>query len=198
MSLEDCSIDNVKDISMPCAVVKGLERSGFFYDRSEFLQATGVTYDTTEMYLKTFVMPVGAEGYKFTLQPGQVKRAVAGAASDAGETNFVPTITIQEENNATGNLNVASLAGREWIVIVEQKEKGTDNLAAFEVHGLKAGLKATAPAIEEGMNKWTVPLTNMDDSQETAPHIFFTTDETSDSYIADLAYLEATLTETAS
>ena len=190
----DCATSKLNDATMPCVVPDGMARNSYVYLYEDFLQSNPTYAADPANIIKSFTLPSGSQGYKVRTLAGQTMRSVAGAEGDDGMTNYVPTITVQVPNTPADTEVVAGLASNELVVITEQKAKSTNNIAAFEIQGLGGGLKATAPVIEEGKNFWSLPLTNLASSPEKAPHSFFTTDEATDTYTADKAYLEATLT----
>ncbi len=190
MGFGDCSTGSITEATQPCVMVNGLERNLYILPSLAYNRAT-VVKDTDEIYIRsiTLLAASGDEAFKFTMLSGQVKRAMAGERGDDSRVKYPPTIVIKLEDNAVNQLTIDALANNECVIILEQKQKGTNKNAAFVVYGSTAGLLAL-PTMEDDNNEITVTFTNLDTSKESHDHVFFSTG-TGDTYDADVTALEA-------
>jgi len=192
--MQTCNIDDLNSTIVGCDQVAGMERKVYIIPREDYLLATK-TFSTDNHFLKSIALPTGSSAFSLKMAENQVIDKITGATNDAMLEEYTPEITCYAGNDTGSRFVVNAMANNLFVVITEQKFKGINNLDAFMVHGTTAGLKANVTRDSGAMsNLNVVTFTTFDNSKETTPPLSFTTNENTDTYAADKAYLEALLT----
>lgn len=165
------SIDNV---TVNCSLQSGFENLGYIVSRSDVdyasivygYTASGEGTDTVD-YPNTVVTEFALKSGKKGNYIAQLKNAFSGSATsfESGDfrNTFVNTLQFKVFDNSPKTAEILNgLVNGEYVIILEQKEKGADGSSAFRIFGLENGLTATAVdnnAYDETLgNGWSVEL----------------------------------------
>lgn len=147
------AIDNV---TVNCSLQSGFENLGYIVSRSDVdyasvkygYTASGEEGDVTD-YPNTVVTEFALKSGKKGNFIAQLKNAFSGSATsfESGDFRNTFTNTLQFkvfDNSPKAAEVINGLANGEYVIILEQKEKGADGSSAFRIFGLENGLVATA------------------------------------------------------
>lgn len=183
------------DIASDCAnpLIKGLERRGIIMNRQDVdLVATKAKKVNANTY-NGVVMKTGKQGYNL-YQQGRTPFNGAKTEMQANDlqnrwNHDIPFVILA---NGPGEAKQADeLANGEFVVILENKNKGADGSSAFQILGLEQGAYALTGTIEKYSddNHGGLAFTLQEQMAPTAGIYLFDTD-----YATSLAAVEALLT----
>lgn len=170
-----CSrIGSIDNIGVNCSLQSGFENLGYIVPRSDIdyasikygYTASGADDDQTD-YPNTVVTELALKSGKKGNYIAQLKNAFSGSATsfESGDfrNTFTNTLQFKVFDNSPRTAEILNgLANGEYVIILEQKEKGTDGSSAYRIFGLENGLVATAVdnnAYDETLgNGWSVEM----------------------------------------
>ena len=171
--MADCESLIKKDIDTNCdtPVTRGLEANAVIINRSDIDFAKSVFATGKSNVLEALVLKTGKKGYKCFV-PG--KTPFTGTKTSLNVGTYVNTfnsefaIVILDNGPETCESIIDGLANGTFVVVYENKHKGTTKDAAFQVSGFYQGMTATTlendKYSEETEGGWKAVLT-----EERAP-----------------------------
>jgi len=192
--LSPCGLATMNILADPCKVpVGGQEVTVRLFNRSEI---TGYTYAAGNSYIvENMTMASTKKGfrYKGLMNTNNFK-------TDMVELKFTKMyqttgdLLLFTNNGQTIKEMDSALAKGDLVAIVENKAKGTDGDAAFDIHGIEVGLTARKisrdPSSTDSQGAWVISLGPPKDQYESKPPLkFWDTD-----YATTLAALDAITT----
>lgn len=141
----------LSDITIQCEMTDGYESLGYIVPRSDIDYAAikrGYTDDDIK-YGNNVITQIALKDGKKGFYIAQLKNAFADTTASLNVGDYRSTFnnTVSFKLFGTGPKAaeiVGALANDEYVVILEQKEKGVNGEAAFRVFGITNGLTATA------------------------------------------------------
>lgn len=147
-------IDFLKDIDANvCSAVQGYEQVGYIFNRKDIDFASvkkgwkneSGTVEIPNTVITNLEMVAGKKGYKIN----QLKRAFADTTVSLATGDYRNGFTQQVSFNIYDHSPevaklVNALANGEYVIILEQKDKGEDGINSYRVFGYENGLTATA------------------------------------------------------
>ena len=166
--MPDCYKYISKDVGADCnaLIQQGVEQKAIIINRSD-IDMANVTYDLANP-AKITALPLFStkKGYAVVV-PGATPFNGVGSELQVGTyvntfNNTVP-VMVFDNGPEVSNQIINPLANGEFVVVVENRHKGALGAAAFQVYGLKQGLRATAGSndkyAEETNGGWMITLT---------------------------------------
>lgn len=161
-------LSEIGNIDVQCNLKDGFENVGYIISRSD-VDFASIKYGfTSPEYPKTVITQFAAKDSKKGYYIAQLKNAfqdttVALATGDYRNT-FTNTVSFKIFGNSPKYAQIVNgLAAGEFIVILEQKEKGENGESTYRVFGIDNGLTATATdnnAYDESLgNGWNITMT---------------------------------------
>lgn len=163
-------LSKIDNISPSCNLTDGLENIGYIISRSDVDYAQikyGYTSGSVELP-KTVVTQLAAKDGKKGYFVGQLKNAFSGTnvalATGDYKNTFTNTVSFTVfANDPKTAATINGLANGEYVMILEQKQKGEDGESSFRIFGLDNGLVASEitndPYSDTIGNAWNVTLT---------------------------------------
>lgn len=147
--MADCESLIKKDIDINCdtSITRGLEPNAVIINRSDIDFGKSVFSTGKKNILESLVLKTGKKGYKCFV-PG--KTPFTGAKTSLNVGTYVNTfnnefpIVILDNGPEVCESIIDGLANGTFIVVYENKHKGTSKDAAFQVIGFYQGLTSTA------------------------------------------------------
>lgn len=170
--MDFCSLLNKLDnITPACKIVDGFESVGYIVKRSD-IDYSAVKYgwsntDETIVYPNTVITSLALKDGKKGKYIGQLKDAFSGTnvalATGDFRNSFTNTVSFKIFGTGPDNAQIVNaLSNGEYVVILEQKEKGAKGESAFRVFGFDNGLTATETnndAYDESLgNGWSITM----------------------------------------
>lgn len=169
------SLGAVDNIKVQCSIADGYEDLGYIVPRSD-IDFAHVVYggsftdsqDNEVIVPNTVVTSIALKSGKKGKYVAQLKNAFSGTAVSFSASDFRNTFTNSVSFNVYGNSpEVASivngLSNGEFVLVLQQKEKGADGSSAYRIFGLENGLVASEIS-QDNYNEaigagWSVTMT---------------------------------------
>lgn len=169
--MDFCSyLSEINNIDVQCKLADGYENVGYIVPRS-YVDFASIQYGYSEegeqVYPETVVTQMALKSGKKGYYIAQLKDAFSGTntalATGDFKNKFTQTVSFKIFGNGPETSKIVNgLSNGEFVVILEQKEKGTAGESAFRIFGLTNGLTATETsndAYDESLgNGWSVQL----------------------------------------
>lgn len=166
--MPDCYKYISKDIGADCnaLIQPGVEQKAVIINRAD-IDMTNVTYDVSNSKIITALPLLSTKKGFAAVVPGSTPFTGVGSELQVGTyvntwNNTVPVVVF-DNGPEVANKVIDPLANGEFVVVVENRHKGTLGASAFQVYGLKQGLRASAGSndkyAEETNGGWLVTLT---------------------------------------
>lgn len=169
------SLGKIDNIKVQCSLADGYEDLGYIVSRSD-IDFAHVTYggsftnDQDEQVIvpNTTVTSIALKDSKKGNYVAQLKNAFSGTAVSFNASDYRNTFTNTVSFNIYGNsAEVASivngLSNNEFVLILQQKEKGADGSSAYRIFGLENGLVASEVSQDNYSDSvgagWTITMT---------------------------------------
>lgn len=149
------SLGAVDNIKVQCSIADGYEDLGYIVPRSD-IDFAHVTYggsftdsqDNEVIVPNTVVTSIALKSGKKGKYVEQLKNAFSGTAVSFNASDFRNTFTNSVSFNIYGNSPevaaiVNGLSNGEYVLVLQQKEKGTAGESAYRIFGLENGLVAS-------------------------------------------------------
>lgn len=164
-------LGEISNIDVQCKMTDGFENVGYVIPRSS-IDFASIKYgfastEGDQLYPNTVVTQLAAKAGKKGYYIKQLKDAFSGSnvSLSAGDfkNTFTNTVAFKIFGTGPAYAKVANgFANGEFVVILQQKEKGEKGESAYRIFGLDNGLKATAidnDAYDEALgNGWSLTL----------------------------------------
>lgn len=159
-------VSEIGNIQPQCSLKDGYENVGYIISRSD-VDFASIQYGYKTDYPKTVVTQLAAKDGKKGYFIGQLKDAFQDTTTALAVGDFRNTFTNTVSFKIFGNSPeyakiVNGLAQGEFVVILEQKEKGENGESTYRIFGLDNGLTATATdnnAYDESLgNGWNITM----------------------------------------
>ena len=161
------------------ATVTGVEKRMVLLNRGDFQ----VTLDANNKHLVTDItLNSGATGYAIEDAKGKAIKPSYEPDESGPQTTYRHKVGfIIYENSAAIKQEISRMTNGSLVAIVENKDKGTNGGAAFEIYGLNSGLmlkgNSRDPHSKETGAGYSLSLENDEDSPEpTMPLTLYKTD----------------------
>ena len=166
--MPDCYKYLSKDIGADCnaLIQPGVEQKAVIINRAD-INISLVTYDVTNPKIVTALPLLSTKKGFAAVVPGATP--FTGLASNLQVGTYVNTwnntvpVTVFDNSPEVANKVIDPLSNGEFVVVVENRHKGALGESAFQVYGLKQGLRASAGAndkyAEELNGGWSITLT---------------------------------------
>lgn len=185
--MDFCSyLSEINNIDVQCKFADGYENVGYIVPRSDVDFASiqyGYSEGGEQVYPETVVTQMALKSGKKGYYIAQLKDSFSGTntALTTGDfkNKFTQTVAFKIFGNSPEVAKIANgLSNGEFVVILEQKEKGVAGESAFRIFGLTNGLAATEvsnDAYDEALgNGWSVQLEETG-SDSSAYYLFVST-----------------------
>lgn len=159
-------LSEIGNITPQCATKDGWEQVGYIINRSD-IDYAAIKYGYKTDYPNTVVTQFAAKDGKKGYFVGQLKNAFTDSQVNLNVGDYRNTFTNQVHFTAFGNSVglskvINGLANGEFVMILEQKEKGENGESAYRIFGLDNGLTATEitnnPTDDSIGNSWNIVL----------------------------------------
>ena len=169
------SLGKIDNIKVQCSLADGYEDLGYIVSRSD-IDFAHVTYggtftdsqDNEVIVPNTTVTSIALKDGARGKYVAQLKRAFSGTAVSFNASDFRNTFTNTVSFNIYGNSSevasiVNGLSNGEYVIILQQKEKGLDGSSAYRIFGLENGL-VTSEVSQDNYSDtigsgWTINMT---------------------------------------